>query len=115
MPLFWWWLIALLAGGAAVATVATVAFWDRIREAVTSWLHRNSLARSVLMDAWVWLDRMISGVRARIFVKRRHHERAACVEEMSLPMSEIDDEDVLYELRRRGRVRVEALHLVRSR
>ena len=92
----WWFLIPALMGTFIVAAV----FWDDIKETVASWLRRHGLSNSYFMDVWIQLDRVMGYVRGRIY--GRSWEGNVQISEEIYEEDQIDDQDVLDELRRRG-------------
>ena len=92
--------IALLVVGTVAACFA-VAFWNKIREEVATWLRNNGLSHSALMDAWIKLDLIAGRVRCRIFGKTQKYGTQE-ISETTYDLNEIDDEDVQRELRARG-------------
>ncbi len=103
LPLVW------IVGAFVVAHVV-VKFWDEIRNSVAAWLRRLGLSRSRLMDAWVLLDRVVSGVRCRFIAKTTQAE--VKVEESLLSMDEIDDPEVVAQLKRNSEVKRDAMTYV---
>lgn len=95
-----YWQVVLAIATAVVGAFLAVKFWDTIRETVAKWLRVCGWEKSVLMDAWIQLDRLISGVRCKIFFKKRTQELK--VFEETYTIDEIDDPDVLAELEKRG-------------
>jgi G3E family GTPase len=99
-------ILFLLAGTAIAAT-----FWDSIREKVAEWLRSAGLQKTKLMSAWIRLDSIVAGVRCRIFVKtvdRKQHQ----VSEETYTQSQINDADVLAELKRLGHAKRDILQLI---
>ena len=100
--------MAVLVGG----VVLTLVFWEWVVETITDWLHRHNLNKSVLMDAWVRIERFGTRARALVYTKKKGQRRVVKVEERELDMDEIDDEEVLVELRRRGKAKRNVMHLI---
>ncbi|ATB32110.1 hypothetical protein [Melittangium boletus] len=103
LPLLW-------IVGAVVGVGLVVHFWDKIRDTVASWLRQLGLDQSRLMDAWILLDRVVSGVRCRIYAKTTQGQ--INVKETSLSMDEIDDQEVLDQLKRRATVKRDVMEYV---
>lgn len=94
------------------AVVLALVFWEWVVEAITDWLHDHDLQKSALMDAWIHLERVGTRVRTRIFTKKKHSARAVRIEERTVSMDEIDDEDVRRELERRRQCKRHVMHLL---
>ncbi|MBT3194313.1 MAG: hypothetical protein HN341_17340 [Verrucomicrobia bacterium] len=104
--LFW----GLVAG--AIGSLIVLAVWDWVVEAITDWLHRWGLQKTVIMDAWVWFERMGTQAKAQLFVKRHSHQAPERISVERLEISQIDDADVREALRYRREHRQNVMHLV---
>ncbi len=100
MVLMPWWFWLLLGVGAAAAT--TVIFWDSIRETVVDWLDRNGFEDSWVKEVIVFIDKIVVGIRERIFVRTKDN-REIKISDKPIDESKIDDPEVLEALRKRGR------------
>jgi hypothetical protein len=98
--------ILVLAGlvATAVAAFYVARFWKNIREQVATWLREQKLEKSILMDAWIQLDKLIGAVKCRLFVKLKSTEETKMISEMTYQLDEIDDFDVLKKLEERGSI-----------
>ncbi len=96
--------ILVLAGlvATAVAAFYLARFWKDIREQVATWLREQKLEKSILIDAWIQLDKIIGAVKCRLFVKLKSTEETKMISETTYTLDEIDDLDVLEELEERG-------------
>jgi len=77
-------------------------FWRDIRDQVAAWLREQGWENSMLMDAWIQLDKLIGAVRSRIFVKVKPLGETKMISETTYNLDEIDDPDVIAELEVRG-------------
>lgn len=85
MPTFLFYFLPAIIGAAAVGVSV---YWNQIRENVANWLHRHGLENSILMEACVQADRLVSGIRAKVLDQTWDHEVRVVIEE-------VDDPDVL--------------------
>jgi hypothetical protein len=85
--------------------------WDSIRDQLAGWLRASGLDRSMLMDALVRLDNLVVNVRCRLIGKTRHQGEVLIREEILSP-DDIDDPEVLAELRKRGHFEKSVLTLI---
>jgi len=104
-------MIEWIIGGAIVGLFLTAVFWDDIVEKVAAWLREHNLEKSHLMRAWVRLDNFVSSVRRKIFVKKRYGGTVTVSEEV-VDKDEVDDPDVLEELRKRGHYEQDILDMI---
>jgi hypothetical protein len=104
----WGWIFGIL--GVLVGASVVVHFWDTIRDYVAGWLRNNGLSRSALMDAWILLDQVVSGIRCRLYAKRTTGRVEST--ETVFDVESIDDQEVLNELKRRGMVKRQVLEYV---
>jgi hypothetical protein len=117
-PVLLWIGGALLAGSAGVAGVAFVAaFWNDIRESVRRWLHNNGLSDSILMDGWVFLEKLVNGmVRIRVWIIRgNRHTTPEVVTERTVSASELKDAQTVNQLNQTGSARTPLLTLMNQR
>lgn len=100
--------VATLIGGAYLIS----KFWKDIREKVAAWLRSRGLQKSVLMDAWVVLDNLVTTVRCTIFVKTQT-TGSQKVSETTYSRDEIrqKDPDVYAELQKRGNLETNIMDL----
>lgn len=103
--MFWW-----LAASVAAALLAG-AFWDDIREGVAAGLRDFGLNRSVLMDAWIQLDRLVGHVRSRVFVKTKKG-KVIEISERTFSLDEIDDPEIRRVLRNSRHYKKNVLELI---
>ncbi|MDJ0575881.1 MAG: hypothetical protein QNJ65_12030 [Xenococcaceae cyanobacterium MO_234.B1] len=106
-----WLVITAVTVVGAFLGIGISLFWDDIREQVAAWLRRKGWEKSVLMDAWIKLDRFIGFVRCRIFVKTQKKSKVK-ISEQEYAIDEIDDPDVLEELQRKGHVKKNIMTLI---
>lgn len=98
----------ILAGALLIVIGGTVVyFWDWVRTAITNWLHRYGYARSQLMNAFIKIDRVIVGIRARaqILVQISGSTTQTKVTEEEINISDLP-EDVRRQLRLTGQATV---------
>jgi hypothetical protein len=105
-----WYLVA--AAVAAVGAALTVSLWHDISDRVASWLRDQGLEKSSLMDAWVLLDKTVSGVRAKLRLVTRQHGSHEVVLERTYRLDQIDDPDVRALLASRSMAQFNVLDLV---
>ncbi|MUG91333.1 hypothetical protein F7734_02050 [Scytonema sp. UIC 10036] len=91
-------VIGLLGGAYLISR-----FWKDIRENVAAWLRKKGLQKSALMDAWVILDKLATGIKSSIFVKTRDTGTQQ-VSEQEYTEEELYDSDpnVYAEFQKRG-------------
>lgn len=95
-----YWQILMAVSAVAFGTLFLVSFWDEIRESVAKKLRNIGWEKSYLMDAWIHLDRIASGIRCKFFLKNKKQEIKLF--EKKYLIEEIDDPEVLDELKKRG-------------
>jgi hypothetical protein len=103
-----WILLALLGIGVAAAAFA---LWDRVRDLLAQWLREMGWHKSVLMDALIRFDLVAGKVRARLFATTRQTGKVK-IDETVYRLDQIDDAEVLAELRDRGLARRDVLNLM---
>lgn len=92
----------VIAAVVALCTAWLVChFWQDICQKVAEWLRQHNLDKSILMDAWVKLDRTMVGIRSRIFIRTARTGNIMITEE-NLSLNQIDDSEVRAELERQG-------------
>ncbi len=106
-----WLVITVVTALGALLGISISLFWDDIKEQVAAWLRQKGWENSVLMDAWIKLDRLIGFVRCRIFVKTKQNRQIE-ISEQEYAIDEIDDPNVLEELQRRGYVQRNIMTLI---
>lgn len=105
-----WFLVAAVVAAAGAAL--TVSLWHDISDRVASWLRERGLEKSSLMDAWLRLDKKISGVRATLRLVTRQHGVQEVVLERPYRLDQIDDPEVRALLTSRSTAQVNVLELV---
>lgn len=70
--------------------------WGKVREGVASWLRSKKLEESVLMDAWVGINKHVDAVTrvARTALKREQTQQDS-QNETVMGVEQIDDPEVL--------------------
>lgn len=91
-----WWLVPI-AVGALVGVAAGVLFWDYIRETVAEWLREHNLKKSRLMDAFISLDKVVSGIRCKLFVKTQKANMQKISETIHTPEEIRESDPDVYE------------------
>jgi len=102
---------AALAALGLGAAVTALVFWDDIRDRLAGWLRQKGLHKSALMDALVRLDDIAGRVRCRLFATARRTGTVR-IDETVYDVNQIDDPEVLAELRKRGHAQRSVLHLI---
>ncbi len=105
-------LPAIAVGAAVGATIYIIANWPEISNKISSWLDRNNLDRSALMDAFVIFERIVtnsvySPIRRFIVVVTKQTGRQT-IEEEELSSEEVQrrDPDLYKELQKRTHVEI---------
>lgn len=93
----------ILVGVGLLAAGAAIYFWDWVRTEISSWLRRNGYSQSKLMSAFIKLDRVVVGIRARarIYVKTWNSSTQTKVTEKEISFADLP-EDVKRQLRSTG-------------
>jgi hypothetical protein len=105
----YWLLFAL---GAALFTAGFVGvYWQQVANEIASWLRSRGLEKNSLMDAWVQLDRQMTKIRSRVFVKNRRGE-VIQVSVKTLSLEQVDDPEVRALLARQSTVHRNVMPLV---
>lgn len=99
-----WWLALGLLAAIFIAGAITCYFWNEIRETIQTWLRKNQLDKSILVDVLVFLDRYATVVRRYIVVRTTIHAKPVLVEEKTMSIHEIDDPEVKRRLEQNHRV-----------
>src|ERR1700686_3739097 len=103
------WVILALFG--IVVAAAALAIWDQVRDKLAAWLRQIGLHKSALMDAVVCFDTIAGKVRSRLFATT-HQTGKVKIDETTYRMDQIDDPQVLAELRKRGYAERSVVNLV---
>ena len=103
-------LIYLIAAALAVAFGASLS--NGVRRRVASWLRQHGLAKSMLMDVVVVLDKVASGIKAKVRVTARNRPTEMLSIEKTYRYDQIKDPQLRAELQRRGHAEQDVLALV---
>lgn len=105
------WGYVFAAVGALCGAWLVYRFWDDIRDQVAAWLRECGLDKSVLMDAWIVLDRLAVGIRRKIFVETKQTGEVM-ISETTFALDKIDDPETRVELEKRGHVKKQILEMI---
>ncbi|HKI03288.1 MAG TPA: hypothetical protein VKK31_15020 [Thermoanaerobaculia bacterium] len=97
-----YWLLFSM-GAALLAAIFASVYWQQVASEVAGWLRSRGLAKTALMDAWVWIDYHMTKVRSRIFIKD-HQGQAIQISVKTLSPEQVDDPEVRALLDRQGSV-----------
>ena len=107
-------LLQVIIGAAAAAAVGAVIYnWDSIRDSVAAWLRDNDLDKSKLMDAWIYFDKVVSGIRVTLKVRTiKTGEKTIRDDTVTSDQLRKENPDVYRELQKRGAVRQSIMNQV---
>jgi hypothetical protein len=97
---------------AAVAAAIGSSLSNDVRQRVARWLRQHGLAKSVLMDAVVLLDKMSTGVKASVKITAKNRPIEVLSIEKTYRYEQITDPQLRSELNRRGHAEQNVLALV---
>lgn len=81
-------------------------FWGKVREGVAKWLRSKKLEDSVLMDAWVGVNKCVDAVtRIAKSALKRPRSKLVSQSESVLREEQIDDPEVRARVRRLSKVK----------
>jgi hypothetical protein len=104
--------LVIYAIGAVIAAAIGASLSNDVRQRVARWLRQHGLAKSVLMDAVVLLDKADSGIRARVRVTARNRPSEVLSIEKTYRYDQITDPQLRAELNQRGHAEQNVLALV---
>jgi hypothetical protein len=104
--------LIIYAIAAAIAAAIGASLSNDVKQRVASWLRQHGLAKSVLMDVVVLLDKVGSGIKARVRVTARNRTSEVLSIEKTYRYDQIKDPQLRAALNRGSHAEQNVLALV---